>query len=72
MAGGYFLNHGKVVKWWHGHGAFVDFLNPAANAWYEKQMDKILDLGFDGWKCDGSDPIIALLKPWPYSPHKKR
>jgi hypothetical protein len=35
-------------------------------------MDKILDLGFDGWKCDGADPLIVLLRPWPYSPHKKR
>ena len=22
---GYFLNDGQVVKWWHGHGAFLDY-----------------------------------------------
>lgn len=68
----YFLNHGKVVKWWHGHGAFVDFANPEAKKWFTSLMDRVLDMGFDGWKCDGADPLILLLRPWPYSPKLKR
>ena len=26
-------------------------------------MDKVLDMGIDGWKCDGADPISATLLP---------
>ena len=25
---GYFLNKGKVVKWWHGYGGMIDYYNP--------------------------------------------
>ena len=35
-------------------------------------MDKVLDIGLDGWKCDGADPIMLLLKPWPYSGKKNQ
>ncbi len=35
-------------------------------------MNKVLDMGIDGWKCDGTDPLIYLLRPLPYSPAKKR
>jgi alpha-glucosidase (family GH31 glycosyl hydrolase) len=35
-------------------------------------MDKVLDIGVDGFKCDGSDPISFFLKPGPYSPYAKR
>ena len=24
---GYFLNKGGLIKWWHGHGAFLDYRN---------------------------------------------
>jgi alpha-glucosidase (family GH31 glycosyl hydrolase) len=24
-------------------------------------MDKLLDLGIDGWKCDGTDPYLELV-----------
>ena len=68
----YFLNKGKTAKWWHGHGAFIDFFNPDAKKWFEGMMDKVLDMGVDGWKCDGADPLIYLLKPFPYSAAKKR
>ena len=26
-------------------------------------MDKVLNIGVDGFKCDGADPLILLLKP---------
>lgn len=35
-------------------------------------MDKVLDMGIDGWKCDGTDPLAITLRPWPYSPHAHR
>lgn len=35
-------------------------------------MDRAIDLGFDGWKCDGTDPMIELLRPMPYSAKLKR
>ncbi len=35
-------------------------------------MDRVLDMGIDGWKCDGTDPLIYLLRPFPYSPALKR
>jgi hypothetical protein len=35
-------------------------------------MDKVLDIGVSGFKCDGTDPIALLLRPWPYSSHAKR
>ena len=68
----YLLNHGKLAKWWHGHGGFLDYLNPNAGVWRHKQMEKVLNIGIDGFKCDGTDPISALLKPRPYSPYAKR
>ncbi len=50
---GYFLNGGKTVKWWGGKGAFIDYTNPEAVNWWHSQMDKVLDMGIDGWKVDG-------------------
>lgn len=69
---GYFLNGGKTIHWWHGNGAFIDFLNPDAKKWFQGLMDRAIDLGFDGWKCDGTDPMIELLRPMPYSPKLRR
>lgn len=66
------LNNGKLAKWWHGHGGFLDYYNPKAVAWWHSLMDKVLDIGIDGFKCDGTDPITFLLKPWPYSNYAKR
>ena len=35
-------------------------------------MDRVINMGFDGWKCDGTDPMIFLLRPMPYSKQLKR
>lgn len=48
------------LKWWHGRGGLVDYTNPEAVKWWHKQMDNVLDLGVDGFKCDGTDPYLAL------------
>lgn len=50
----------------------MDLFNPAAKKWFTGLMDRVLDVGFDGWKCDFEDILIFLLRPWPYSPYLKR
>ena len=44
----YYLNHGKVLKWWHGKGSLLDYTNPDAVQWWHGLMDNILDMGADG------------------------
>ena len=58
---GYLLSDGRTVEWWAGKGALLDYTNPEAVAWWHDRMDAILDLGIDGWKCDGTDPTVILL-----------
>ncbi|MCL2513303.1 MAG: hypothetical protein FWF08_05330 [Oscillospiraceae bacterium] len=60
---GYFLNNGRTMKWWAGTGAYIDYTNPEAVEWWHGQMDKILELGADGWKVDGADPYLLLMFP---------
>lgn len=55
---GYYLNDGLTAKWWHGWGSFIDYTNPDAVNWWHSQMDLVLNIGLDGWKCDGTDPIL--------------
>eukprot|EP01100_Stratorugosa_tubuloviscum_P007366 TRINITY_DN3076_c0_g1_i1.p1 TRINITY_DN3076_c0_g1~~TRINITY_DN3076_c0_g1_i1.p1 ORF type:complete len:621 (-),score=259.19 TRINITY_DN3076_c0_g1_i1:60-1853(-) len=54
----YYLNKGKTVNWWHGTGSFIDYTNPEGLAWWHQQMDYVIDMGIDGWKCDGTDPYV--------------
>jgi len=61
LQNGYYLNKGKLVTWWRGHGALLDYSNPNAVDWWHKQMDLLLDIGIDGWKCDGTDPYVFEL-----------
>jgi alpha-glucosidase (family GH31 glycosyl hydrolase) len=58
---GYFLNNGKLIKWWRGNAALLDYSYPEAVDWWHKQMDIVLDIGIDGWKCDGTDPYVYEL-----------
>ena len=60
---GYFLNDGKVIKWWGGKGSMIDYTNPEAVKWWESQLDNMLNLGTDGWKLDGADPYVMLMLP---------
>jgi alpha-glucosidase (family GH31 glycosyl hydrolase) len=48
----------QTLKWWHGRGLLVDYTNPAALSWWHAQLDRVLALGIDGWKVDGTDPYI--------------
>ena len=51
---GYYVNDGALTNWWKGDGAFIDYNNPDALQWWHGLMDKVLDMGIDGWKTDGS------------------
>lgn len=55
-----------VIEWWKGDGSLIDFYNPDALAWWKGLMDKTLDYGIDGWKCDGTDyyAIGATYSPY--------
>jgi len=46
------------IKWWHGTGSFIDYTNPYALKWWHSQLDNVISLGADGWKCDGTDPYV--------------
>ena len=59
-AAGYFMQYNEdsgpaVVEWWKGEGSLIDYWNPDAVAWWHALVDPVLDLGIDGWKCDGLD-----------------
>ena len=53
----------QVVSWWKGQGSLIDYFNPDAVEWWHGLVDKTLDLGIDGWKCDGLD-FSAIAAPW--------
>ena len=54
-----------VVSWWKGEGSLIDLFNPEAVEWMEELMQPVLDMGIDGWKCDGLDFSAHFA---PYSP----
>lgn len=60
---GYFVKGMEARSWWKGVGGLVDYNNPAAVKWWHERMNQALDLGIDGWKVDGTDPIM-LYKGW--------
>lgn len=46
----------EVVKWWNGYSAVLDFTNPAAVAWFNGELDRLVrDYGVDGFKFDAGD-----------------
>lgn len=55
------LGKQALFSWWHGKGGLVDYSNEDAKNWWHGQMDNVLSLGIDGWKCDGTDPYILEL-----------
>lgn len=49
----YVVNEGKESRWWMGYGVHLDFTNPDAVEWWHSQLDKVIDMGIDGFKTDG-------------------
>ena len=58
---GYFLKrpNGDVWQWdmWQSGMAIVDFTNPEAVKWYQRGLEKLLDMGVDCFKTDFGERI---------------
>ena len=54
LAKGYLASDGRLTKWWKGMGGYIDYTNPEAVEWWHGLMDRVLLMGIDGWKCDGT------------------
>ncbi|MDL2300926.1 alpha-xylosidase [Lachnospiraceae bacterium OttesenSCG-928-D06] len=61
MEKGYFLKraNGDVWQWdlWQPGLAIVDFTNPEATAWYQNQLEALIDMGVDCFKTDFGERI---------------
>ncbi len=62
-AANFFMQNAKVFGWWKGDGSLFDYWNPQLNTWLKGRMDNVLNMGIDGWKCDGTD-YYSLFTPY--------
>ncbi len=46
------VNDSALLSWWKGRGVFIDFTNPEAVKWWNKQLDNVFIPGVYGWKVD--------------------
>lgn len=59
----YGLEAPKEYSWWKGTGLHIDVTNEKARQWFASQMDKIMDMGIDGFKCDAGVGDILPIDP---------
>lgn len=45
----------EIIKWWNGYSAVLDMRNENARDWLYEQLDKLVELGVDGFKFDAGD-----------------
>lgn len=49
--------HPKVIRWWNGQSALLDFTHPDAVSWFHDRLDYLVNTyGIDGFKLDAGDP----------------
>jgi alpha-glucosidase (family GH31 glycosyl hydrolase) len=63
LASGWFVKGMEDIGWWKGSGGWLDYDDPEAVEWWHQRMDKAIDMGLDGWKCDGTDPYTIIRGP---------
>lgn len=65
---GYLLKrtNGDIWQWdmWQPGMALVDFTNPAAAAWFQEKLEKLLDMGVDCFKTDFGERIPTEDVVW--------
>lgn len=44
-----------ITEWWNGYSAALDLSNPKAADWLGVQLNRLIDLGVDGFKLDAGD-----------------
>jgi alpha-glucosidase (family GH31 glycosyl hydrolase) len=45
-----------IIRWWNGASALLDLSNPDGRAWFEEELQKLVDTyGVDGFKLDAGD-----------------
>ncbi|HXH33930.1 MAG TPA: glycoside hydrolase family 31 protein [Plantibacter sp.] len=44
-----------IRQWWNGYSAVLDLTHPAATAWLDGQLERLMELGVAGFKFDGGD-----------------
>lgn len=51
---GYLATGNQQIRWWKGRGGLIDYTHPQAVAWWRGMQDRVLRMGVDGWKLDGT------------------
>lgn len=46
-----------IANWWNGWSACLDMTNPDACRWLQAQLDRLTELGADGFKFDAGDSV---------------
>lgn len=46
-----------LLEWWNGYSAVLDFSNPKTHEWMDDKLEKLMELGVEGFKFDGGDSL---------------